>query len=468
MEISYIFPVTVNILTGGVSQTGFGMPAVYGFVPTAVIPPSQRSLTLSAATAHTDLITAGLAGDDPVVLAVDAIIAQRPCPPLIKVLRGASSFTFSSRVTCVATPATDRIQMSIIAENPAVAGSILSESVDIAGTGGANGNAAALKVALDATAVGVAGTVVFTNTGAPSAVVDITTNPATNRCAWIDDLYNLTLIDNQADRGISNDLDAIVLVDPDWYCLLLADAFGEIEIEAAAGWVQGKTRILCAATQESEVVDAGTGVGLDMSNLDRDQTSLLYSAHSMHQYPACAMASRFLPEKVGSVVWAHKSLTGVSASSLTTAQSSNAHNATTFAPWVNTYEGVTLEGRTVVAGNLFGGWSSANETTSIETIRTVHEAVVRVQERLLSGFRSSRKVPMDDSGISAVRGWILGVMQEREGLGFAKGTSFCNVPLASSLTPAEIQAQTLPDVSFGATLLPGMIKCTIAATFVYA
>ena len=180
--------------------------------------------------------------------------------------------------------------------------------------------------------------------------------------------------------------------------------------------------------------------------------------------PHAAIAGRFLPETPGTEIWAFKPLTGVTPSSLTAAQSSNAH-----ADYVNTYEGVDIGGVEVVTGMCYGGWSSGSSETFIDTVRLVDAVVVEVQIQLLALFTASRKVPFNDAGIGQVKAAILDAIQTFEGdaAGFVPNSAFVEVPRAADVSAVDKAARTLPDVVFGAVLNGAIRKVTISATLEY-
>lgn len=455
MDISNIVSATVSIASPGITRVGFGEPCVMFYGPDTV--PSTNPITdlelvrrYTSATALTDMVADGFATTDPAYMAVNAIVSQSPHPTSVKVLRGGSAFTHDTELVpeTYATGATLAVTIT--------SGATARTYTQTAGGSSLTAEATALAALLnaDASGWGTSGSGDLTIASSGSTV---TIDADTDGQMWYySAITNLALEDVSADRGMATDLAAAVALDADWYALVLADAFGETEIAAAAAWVAGQTnKILCTGTQDSEVM-AGTGVGATLSGLNRTDTFLLHSKHSMSQYPGGAAAGRFLPLDPGSEAWCHKTLSGVTPSSYTSAQITAMH-----ADYVNTYSGVEIGGIGVVAGNLFKGWSSGSSESFIDTTRLTDALVVEIQTRVLSALRTANKVPYTNQGISSVKNAVLAGIRTFQPEGFEPGSEFCNVPLKSSISDVDIAARSLPDVVFGATLSGGIVKVVI-------
>lgn len=460
MDLNTIIPVTISVGSPSITRIGFGEPGIFAYVPAATIPTSVRTRRYSSSTGLADMIADGFVTSDAAYLAASVVCSQSPRPPTFKILCGRLPFTFDSRITVPVVGTSDTIDITVIGDSPATPGTLLEVTVSMAGTGNANNDAATLTGLLAATGFDP-GTVTFTNTGAPSAVIDVD-GAAANDIAWFKDLHNLTVIDNQADRGIAAEIAAILLADSDWYTLIPADAFGAAELTLLATAIQGATnKTMSAMSQESAVI-AGTGIGATLSAADRTRTMMTYSGKSLSTYLSAAIAGRFLPEKPGTEVWAYKSVSGPSPDQLSTAESGLAH-----ADYVNTYEGISVGGVTVVNGNLYKGWTSGSSETFMDQIRLIDALVFEVQARVLSLFRSSRKVPYTDKGIGQVKGAVLNAIRSFQPFGFVAGSEFCEVPSAADISAIDKAARSLPDVVFGATLAGAIMTVTIVGTLEY-
>lgn len=457
MDLGQIIAVTATLQNPALNRLSFGEPGIYARVPIATIPAPELTRRYSTATALADMIADGFVASDPAYLAAVALCSQSPRPQTFKILCCRSDFTFGGRLTCVATPNTDTISLTIRGENPAAAGEILEETVSIPGTGVANNNAADLTTALQGTGFHP-GTVTFTNTGAPSAVVDIA-GAAANDIAFVDDLYNVTYDDTTADRGIAADVAAILAYDSDWYELIPADAFGGAELTLLATAVQAATnKFMSCATQDSDNL-AGTGIADVLRAANRTKTMITYSAHGMDEYPGAAISGLFLAKNPGTYMRAFKSLSGVTPSILTTAQLGFLH-----ADFCNTYTGVSIGGVELVAGDLQRGWSSGAVEGFADTYRLIDATVSEIQLRVFSALRAADKIPMTDQGLSVIKGAVLEAIKSFGPLAYAPGTEVCNVPLASSISAIDRAARRVPSVSAGAVLAGGINRVVISLT----
>jgi hypothetical protein len=458
MDISNIITATISLSSPGITRIGFGEPGIFFYGPNTV--PASNPITdlelvrrYSSATALTDMVTDGFATTDPVYLAAQAVVSQKPAPPTIKLIRGGTAFTQDVELEVLTDTTGATISVTI------TKGATSRTYTQTAAGGGIPAEATALALLMnnDASGWGSGGSAELTIAGVGNAVEIDTVSPANDGELWyFSAMTNIAIEDVTPDRGMATDLNAAVAKDADWYGLVLADAFGNIEITAASTWANAQTnKILCASTQDSEVM-AGTGVAHDLSALNHTETYIQHSKHSMSQYPAGAAAGRFLPLDPGTEMWAHKSLTGVTPSQYTTAQVTAMK-----ADYCNMYTGVTIGGIEVVQGNLFKGWNSGSSEGFIDTTRLIDALVVEVQTRVLSALRSADKVPYTDEGISTIKSAILAGIRVFQPEGFETGSEFCNAPLKASMAASDIAARNLTDVVFGATLAGGIATVEI-------
>jgi len=459
MDISNIITATVSLSSPGITRIGFGEPGIF-FYGANTIPASNPITDLelvrrySSSTGLADMMTDGFATTDPVYLAAKAVVSQNPAPPTFKLIRGGTAFAHDVDLTVLTDTTGATISVTI------TKGTTSRTYTITAAGGGIPAEATALAAAINADVSGWGagiGVPEFVVTPNGNNVEIRAVNPAFDGELWYySAMTNVTITDVTADRGVATDLGAAVLLDADWYGLVLADAFGAIEIAAAAAWVAGRTnKILCAGTQDAAVM-AGTGIGATLSGLNRTDTFLIHSKHSMAEYPGGAAAGRFLPLDPGTEMWCHKSLSGVTPSSYTAAQVANMT-----ADYVNMYTGVEIGGISVVQGNLFKGWNSGSSEGFIDTTRLIDALVVEVQTRVLSALRAVDKIPFTDQGISTIKSAILAGIKAFQPEGFATGSEFCNVPALAAVSAVDRAARDLPDVVFGATLAGGIATVVI-------
>lgn len=472
MDVLNIVNVSLSVQAPGISKLGFGEPCVF-FYGTAAIPAThpitdiERVRRYSSSTALTDMVADGFSTNDPAYLAVLAIVSQDPHPRTVKVARGSTAFTQDVELEVLTDAAGNTIAVTITKSG--AGGATLTYS-QAAGGAGIPAEATALALAMnnDLAGWGVGGSAELLIAAVGNVVEIDTVSPANDGELWyFSGVSNISLEDITPLRGggggIADDLAVIAAVDADWYELVLADAFGALDILAAAGWVAGSTnKILAASSQDFEVVAAGTGVGHDLSLADRTETSLTFSLHSMAQYPGGAAAGRFLPEDPGTEMRAFKSLGGVTPSQLSPAQVTNAA-----ADFVNLYIGIEAGGVEIVRGNLWKGWSSGAAETFIDTIRLIDATVFEVQSRVLSLMRAQPKVAYTNKGLASIKGAILASVRSFMPHGYAEGSGFVGMPDVDDISDANKQARLLPGVTFGAVLANGIATVNISGSLTF-
>lgn len=445
------YSVTVNRNSPAISELGFGTPLVFGYISTSIIPPAERTRLYNASTALTQMVTDGFAVTDPVYLAVQAAISQSPAVKQIKVGRGALSYTHAVELLPTTFASGDNIAVTVTKGTTSRTYSQTAGGVSLA----AEATALAALMNADASGWGTAGTAELTIAAVGNDVEIDAVSPANDNEMWYySAINNLAFTDVGTDRGIATDLTAVEAYDDDWYCLLLADAFGATEIAAASTWIQSRLKVMIYTTQDSTNASAGTGITATISAATAHRTMQFFSKNSMSEYLACAEAGRFLSQPAGETSWADKSLTGVTASSYTAAEFSNL--AGNYCNYYQTMAGV---------GNVYKGWVASG--LYMDIIRLTDWVVQRVQERLFSNARANEKINFDDNGIAQVCGSILNVMEEKVPVGFVDGTLTCTAPLNADVSAANRANKHLPDVVWGAQITSGIMTVDMTANLYF-
>ena len=278
---------------------------------------------------------------------------------------------------------------------------------------------------------------------------------------WISGLHNVTVEDQTADRGIAAEYAAIIAADADWYALIPADAMGGAELVLLATATEAATnKCMYAQTQDSECADAGTGIAHDLSAASRTKTCITFTLNDCGQYRNAARAGRFLPLDPGTYQECFKSLSGVTADTLTTAQLTNLH-----ADFCDTYTGVASGGVTIVSGDLQRGWCCNSTESYMDTYRLIDATVSEIQTRVFSALRGADKIPYTDAGISTIRGAIIEAIKSFGPNAYDLSTVVCTVPSAAAVSAADRAARTLNNVSAGAQFAGAINRVNIALTF---
>lgn len=460
MDISSIVDISVSVEAPGVSKPGFGTPLLYGY--NSVIPASAPVKRYSSATWSIDMLADGFVASDPLYIAARILCSQDPKPRSFKIARATQTpGDHDVDLTVQTAVAGEVITISITGENPSVAGELLTETYSrtVPGASSTTAEATALAALITAGAWGAAGDITATGVG---AVVQIRGQAGfAGKILFYDDVANLLIDDVTAARTVATDLATIFAYDPDWYALIPVDS-GTLDAIACSAWAEAQDNKICVLqTQDSDVWNAGTGIAATLKALNSQSTLIICTKHGLDEMPAAAVAGRFLPKTPGTEVWAMKALTGVTPSSYTAAQSSNAHD-----DFCNTYDGITIGGVEAVSGILFGGWSLGSSATFIDMIRLRDAMVVEVQSELLSLQLAADKVPFNDAGIAMVQAAFLAAIRRYEGpsSGLEPGSAFCNVPTAASVSSSDRAARQLPGVSFGARANGAIIKVTASGS----
>jgi len=424
MSLDSIVSVTITQGTSAVSQAGFGVPLIAGY--TAHFEPNEYVRTYDAADGLTALTSDGFAATDPIYMAAQALLAQSPRISQFKVGK-------------LATSSIQNIQLIPVAANSTV------YAIDIGGasasiTSDATATVAeictALTTAIDALTVDVDATDNTTS-------VSIATGAAT-KCfvyeGYDKNLLKLTDI-TSANASLATELDAVVLADDDWYCLLLAIQV-EADIAAAAAWCETKKKICIVDSADWGITDASTtnDVASDLQDSDYARTALLYHA-SLGEFGGAAWAGKLLSLDPGSETWAYKNLSGIAVDTLNATQ-----RGAIDAKSANHY----LE----VAGNNITrkGVTAAGEF--IDVTRFIDWIQARIQESVFGALINNNKIPYTDAGVAVVKGLIEGVLRQGIRVG---GLSEDPAPTVSAPKVADVAAldkaaRSLPDVRFTATL----------------
>ncbi|MBU0975155.1 DUF3383 domain-containing protein, partial [Patescibacteria group bacterium] len=371
MDLGNIISVTATLQNPAINRYAFGEPAIYGNTDAAAITvdPTIRAKRYATSTALVDLAADGFATTHPIYLAAQILISQSPRPQTFKVLFGLADYTHAVELTAIST--TEGVVNTVTITKDGTARSYTYTN----GAGESlNTIATALQVLMnaDVSGWGVAGSAELTIASAANPITIDAVSPANDNEMWYySALSNQSIVDVSTERGgagaLATELTAILAYDADWYELIPADAFGAVELALISTWVNSATLKYCSlATQDSPVVNAGTGIAATLAGANSTKTTIIYSANSMAQYPNAASSGRFLPLNPGTYQRAFKSLTGVTSSNLTSAQITNA-----FGDFCNLYTGVELGGVTIVSGDLQRGYCSATAESYADTYRLI-------------------------------------------------------------------------------------------------
>lgn len=246
----------------------------------------------------------------------------------------------------------------------------------------------------------------------------------------------------------SDALDAIKLVDNDWYGIVSVSHV-VADVQDIAAWTETQRKLFGTSSADTDIINVAaasdnptTGTiaaRLNGSNLARSHC--LYSAQADTKYPEAAVFGVFVTQDPGSYTVAFKTLALITADALTDTQVKNALDKK-----CNIYHEVggvdiTQEG-TVAEGEY------------IDTIVFIDWLQARMTENIFAQLVNLPKIPFTDDGISVVEGEVKGMLQQGIDAGGLTDdpAPVVTVLKASEVQPADKLARLLKDVKFTATL----------------
>jgi hypothetical protein len=253
------------------------------------------------------------------------------------------------------------------------------------------------------------------------------------------------------DADIPTALTAIQAASSNWYAwMIIPPGTYADDVKAAALWNNSQKKLFFCASGSTAVLSSA--ISTDLASVFKtasyDRTSVFYHqaaqdatpTPSTISYPEAGWPGEALPYDPGSQTWAYKTISLLTASTLTTTQQTTVRgkncNFYTQKGGVN----VTLDG--VVSSGEY-----------IDIIRGLDWLESSLETAVFSNLVNTRKIPFTDSGISIIENTIRGVLLDAAAQGLITEDSIVvTVPLASSVSTANKIARILPDVEFSATL----------------
>jgi hypothetical protein len=431
MALSEIVSISISTDVPRVKRAGFGIPMV--LTCTSLF--ADRVKFYSEAS---ELVTAGFATTSPEYKAVSAIFSQEQRPERVALGRLALKPTQKWRITPTAANST--------AYSVTIGTSTATYTSDASGT--VAEITAGLKTAIDALALSLT----TTDNGTSLDVV------ATTAGAWfaleVGDVDLLQVEQTHADPGIATDMAAILAANSDWY-MVINPWNSALMAVALAGWVESNSKFFLCGSMDSTILGSGSSdVASTLKTAARTRTAVIYHP-KMGEFADAAWAGGLLPNDPGSETWAFKTLSGISATTFTTTEVTNAlgKNATLYRE---------LGGVNVTT---FGNCADAS-TSFIDLVRGKDWLQARMQEDIFAAVTEAKKIPYTDEGVAIVEGAIRGVLREGVNAGFlaADPQPQVFVPKVADVSSADKAARLLPDVRFRATLAGALHKVEITGS----
>jgi|GEM_PF-6963277 len=338
------------------------------------------------------MVADGFAVTDPVYYMAKALLSQDRKVSSFKVGRRATAFTAAYVLTITADSGT--ITCSITKDGT-------TRTYTQTGGGGgipAEATAMALQMNNDASGWGSGGSGELTIAANANDVELDAVSPANDGEIWyFDDLAQMTFDDATADPGLAADLTALRAEDDDWYAVSL-DSCSDAEGAGLAAALSSEEKIVLVGCQNFDC-ESGSGLASTMSTAAYTNAAMVYSKHSMAEYPACAALGYSLPWPPGAIDWMFKSYVGVTASDLSASAISALKGE-----YANMYVQVVRD-----AGIFQEAVFADGSYIDIKHLKDY--LTFRIREAIWNLLRQSPKVPYTDKGAEAAGAEILKVLK---------------------------------------------------------
>jgi hypothetical protein len=440
--LSSIVNVTVTANTKTVARAGFGVPMVLSYHTRWL----DRYRIYTKSGYPTNMTDDNFTTSDTAYQAVGAIFAQEISPERVVVGRRANAFT--QTIQFIPTPVAQNYVHSLTITNPAGA----SETFTV--TEGASSTVAALCTAFTSAING--GTVVTTVTATDATThVSVAADVAGELFAYTAPTTSLSIEDVTADGGVVADFAAVLAEYSDFYGVYL-DSQARDENIALAASVANQKMIQIASGFSASNGDSGStdSEAYAFQNSAYERSAFLFNQDA-HAHAGAAWFGRCLPSQPGFITWAHKTLVGVPADTL----------STTFETNLLAFDGNSYT--TVAAVNIT--FEGTTGSSYLDIVRTKDWAEARVKESVFGALVNSDKIPFTDKGGALLKGKILnalraGVRDDDSGAFTADPAPYCIVPKVADILAADKAARNFTGIEWGATLTGAAHTVTIKGT----
>jgi hypothetical protein len=430
VPIADVVNISISVSGAGPTLAGFGEPLLLAY-HTKYTDRVREYSSLSD-------VSADFAVTDVPYLMAQAVFAQTPSPPFLKIGRRALPYTQVLHVTCLSTVSTDTYKFNLRTPGGTW------RAISVASTGTPNTDVATINTAV--TALSITG---LTATHSTSPAVLILTMTAGSLLDIQPDFVHCSFADVTTDPGIVTDLTAVVAADPAFYGIL-SDSQSLAEIEALAANVEAQTYIYVYNNSDTANADPAstTDVMYVLKNSAYERTEGLFAQGQLLCYSAAAWVGRMFTTVAGSENWAFKTLAGIPADVLTTTQ-------------VHAVENKNASVYTPLAGLNLTQFGKTPGGEYIDIVRGSDSLKNVMQVGVLALQANSLKVPFTDAGIDMYRSVISGTLKQFIDSGFLSDTPppTISLPKARAVDATNRSKRNLPNVSFAATLA-GAINST--------
>lgn len=434
IPINTIVEVNISRQTQAIAQEGFGVPLVVG-------EHSYFTERIRFVSSIAELTGLGFLTSDVEYKLASAAFGQDPKPSRIAVGRkvanvsGVTTIDFSvdfivGNIINLKVNGVSISPVTFATSHALTIGAVASAIAALAGVSSAvvTGNDIAVTFTLG-TSGSISDVLVTGGASQPTALIVITTPAVT----------------------YASELDLIAVASEDFYAVLLKSSLDN-DILAAAEWVQSHTpkKILSVRTSDASVLTAATtDIASKLKAKGYDRTFISYHAVA-NEFLDAAILGKMLPLDPGSATFKFKTLTGISADSLTSGQTINSAGKK-----CNLYlsiGGVSIFTEGVLSSGEF-----------IDVIIGLDWLTARIQERVYAQLVKTPKIPYTDAGVGIIENEIKAQLQDAiaQGVLASNPAPQTTVPKVAAVSPLDKAARFLPNVRFTGTLAGAIHKVQI-------
>lgn len=440
-KIEKIVDVTISRETQTISRQGFGTPLILG-------PNGTFTVNTTREYSSIDGVAADFATTDDEYLAAQAIFSQQPRVSKLKI---------ATRAAPVAMVMTLVFSADIITGNSIdvdVDGVTITQAFTVGNPETLTALAAKIQAEPGVATAVSDGVHTITVTAAVAGVPFemencVVTGGLTQATGTI-----TTTVDNV---GVTEDLNAIVLDDNDWYGLILTSRT-EAEVLQAAAWTETQYKIFFTASQDADIYDdaSTTDIAYLLKDQEYDRTACIFNEDN-DDYADAAWMGRGLPYDPGSITWMFKSLSGVSASdTLTETEITSIKD-----------KNCNLYTKVANLSMMEWGWMVGGEW--IDVMHGVDWIRARMQEEIFNKLVNAKKIPYTDSGIAIIEAQIRAVLENamKKGVIAAAPELFdgqdyiVEAPKVADISDVDKGNRLLPDVTWQARLAGAIHKVVV-------
>lgn len=289
---------------------------------------------------------------------------------------------------------------------------------------------------------------VVTGTGA-GALLTMTSTEAGLGISYTLVDADLTHVALTANYGIANDLAAIILVNNQWYGIILCSIVdGDITQLAAA--VEALKKVFFAVSNDAAIATASvTDILSVMKGRGYKRTALVYSPGSYNLGIEAAWVGQQLPAVPGSNNWAYKSLTGISPDDINDSQRSILiGNPIAQIAGKNGNIYTTVGGVNITQMGTMVGGQFIDITIGIDWLEST------IQTNVLISLLQASKIPYTDKGTAILISAVQAAIDQGVTNGLIDGDSPITItaPPVLSVPANQRAARVAPTISFSCRL----------------